>query len=58
MEKNVTAFQQKRMDEILNQRTQLGMNYGLKKDYMEEIFGAIHAESVKKQTEFFKSQKS
>ncbi len=58
LEKNVTAFQQKRMDEILNQRTQLGMNYGLKKDYMEEIFGAIHAESVKKQTEFFKSQKS
>lgn len=57
LEKNVTAFQQKRMDEILLNRVQKGKAYGLKKDYIEELFNIVHAESVKKQTDFFKDHK-
>jgi len=55
-EKNVSAFQQKRMDEILKQRVQKGIQFGLMKDYIQELFNIVHAESVKKQTDFFKNK--
>jgi len=56
-EKNVSAFQQKRMDEILKQRVEKGVQFGLMKDYIQELFNLVHAESVKKQTDFFKTKK-
>lgn len=49
---NISAFQPKRMEELMENRIKLGKSLHLDKKYIHDIFTIIHAESVKQQTEF------
>lgn len=52
-EKNITALQLKRFDEIIKERIRTGTALGLDEQFIKEIFDAIHDHSVKIQTDFF-----
>lgn len=50
-ENNVTVFQLERWNEILNSRMQWGKSKKLPSEYIQEIYKAIHDESIRIQTE-------
>ncbi|MEQ9414920.1 MAG: chorismate mutase, partial [Cyclobacteriaceae bacterium] len=50
-ENNVTVFQLERWNEILNSRTAWGSSKNLTSDFIQEIYKAIHDESIRIQTE-------
>ncbi|TDJ06881.1 MAG: 3-deoxy-7-phosphoheptulonate synthase [Deltaproteobacteria bacterium] len=47
----ITALQKNRIEFLLNQRVQKGRELGLSDDFVRDIFGHIHAESLKSQTD-------
>lgn len=51
---NVTAFQVKRMDEIMHRQIEVGQSLGLRPEYIQDIYATIHEESVKKQTDMMR----
>lgn len=57
-EKNITALQLKRFNELIQKRVKEGMELGLDEEYIKEIFDAIHDNSVKIQTDFFLKPKN
>lgn len=46
---NLTIYQPKRWEEVLNQKLQLADELGLSKDFVKELFERIHTESVRVQ---------
>lgn len=54
--KNITALQKGRMDTLFKSRLSLAEKLGLSPEYIKDIFNFIHEESVKEQTEFFRSE--
>ena len=54
--KNITALQKGRMDTLFKTRQDLAEELGLSPEYIKDIFNFIHEESVKEQTEIFKSE--
>ena len=48
-EHNISIFQSKRWDTILNKRLQMGEKKGLSNDFIMKIFTAIHEESIEHQ---------
>lgn len=51
---NVTAFQVKRMDEMINKQMEMGQSLGLKPEYIKELYNIVHEESVRVQTELMR----
>ena len=49
-ENNITPLQISRMDTVMKNRAQVGLNLGLEEKYIEDIFHVIHTESVRQQT--------
>lgn len=56
-ENHVTVLQRSRMEDLMHKRIKLGMSYGLKEDYIKELYDIIHSESVKFQTELIATDK-
>ncbi len=50
-ENHVTVLQRERMADLIQKRMKLGTSYGLKENYIKELYDIIHSESVKHQTE-------
>lgn len=48
---NITPLQIHRMDSLMKERTERAKSFGLKEDYIHDLFHVIHTESVKNQTE-------
>lgn len=46
----ITPLQIHRMDELMNKRIALGESFGLKGEYVKDIYNVIHTESVREQT--------
>jgi chorismate mutase len=57
-EKNITAVQLKRFNDLIQERVQLGISVGLDEQFIKDIFDSIHDHSVKIQTDFFDRLKS
>ncbi|MFK8037827.1 MAG: chorismate mutase [Crocinitomicaceae bacterium] len=54
----LTILQVERWSEILQTRSEKGMNNGLSKDFMEAILKSIHKESVSRQTDILNHSKT
>jgi chorismate mutase len=54
---NITAFQLHRMDQMMKNRMALGEKLGLEQNYINELYGVIHGESVKLQTSLMANHK-
>lgn len=54
-EHNVAIPQQARFDEILKLQRELASALGINEDHMEEVMHVIHKESIRRQTEIWKS---
>ncbi len=52
-EKNITALQLKRFNDLILERVQAGISVGLDEEFIKNIFDSIHDNSVKIQTDFF-----
>lgn len=52
-EKNITALQLKRFNDLILERVQAGISIGLDEEFIKNIFDSIHDNSVKIQTDFF-----
>jgi chorismate mutase len=57
-EKNITALQLKRFNNLIIKRVEAGTAAGLDENFIKEIFDSIHDNSVKLQTDFFDRLKS
>lgn len=57
IEQNITALQLDRFDQLMKERTSSGEKIGLSVDFVKEIFGAIHEQSVQIQTDLFEQTK-
>ncbi|HCM75344.1 MAG TPA: 3-deoxy-7-phosphoheptulonate synthase [Cytophagales bacterium] len=55
-ENNVTVFQLERWNEILNSRTDWGQSKNLSAKFIQEIYRAIHDESIRIQTEIMRKE--
>jgi chorismate mutase len=52
-ERNITALQLKRFNDLIKKRVEAGTAIGLDENFIKDIFDAIHDNSVKIQTDFF-----
>jgi chorismate mutase len=50
-EKNISAFQIKRWNEVLNKRLELSEKYGLDTSFIKKVLELIHKEALRIQTE-------
>ena len=57
IEQNVTALQRSRFDQLMKERMEAGEKLGLNQNFVKEIFGSIHEQSVQAQTDLFEKNK-
>lgn len=55
---NVTVVQQQRWERIRESRTELGIKLGLREEYITSLLELVHKESIKRQAEIIKGDKS
>jgi chorismate mutase len=55
MRNNVTALQIHRLEKMMKERLNVAEKLGLSRDFIEGIYGVIHEESVKMQTEMMRA---
>ncbi|MFA6238320.1 MAG: chorismate mutase [Bacteriovorax sp.] len=56
-EQRITALQRNRFDQLMKERIDAGKTLGLEESFVKEIFGIIHDQSVKVQTDIFERSK-
>lgn len=54
---NVSVFQLRRWESILESRIECGLKLGLAEDYIKALLRLVHKESIKRQAEIFKGNK-
>ncbi len=54
---NITILQLKRWSNIVRDRLKTGLNSGLEKDFLQKLLEIVHNESIRRQTEIYKSKK-
>jgi chorismate mutase len=57
IDQNITALQRGRFEELMKERVSNGEKLGLATDFIQEIFAAIHEQSVQVQTDLFEKHK-
>lgn len=55
---NITILQLKRWSNIVRDRLKTGINSGLEKDFLTKLLEIVHNESIRRQTEIYKSRKN
>jgi chorismate mutase len=53
-ESNLPALDEKRWSEVLKNKIELGMTYGLGVDFILDVYNAIHREALRQQEEIIK----
>ena len=54
---NITILQLKRWSNIVRDRLKTGLNSGLEKEFLTKLLEIVHNESIRRQTEIYKSKK-
>jgi chorismate mutase len=57
LNQNITALQRNRFDQLMKERIESGMKFGLEEQFIKEIFDSIHEQSIKIQTDIFEKNK-
>ncbi|MCB0823528.1 MAG: bifunctional 3-deoxy-7-phosphoheptulonate synthase/chorismate mutase type II [Bacteroidales bacterium] len=55
---NITILQLKRWSNIVRDRLKTGLNSGLEKEFLQKLLEIVHNESIRRQTEIYKSKKN